>query len=131
MRYALLVLVFWSLAFAAGAEEPPTYLAGYDPVRHDEAGPLLNRTLSRQYGVPEERVGSLRGRGMRWREVEFTLAVAARAGRDPDEIAAHWKRGVPWEEIALRYGFALDDAVPIPPAAETVAADPYPEEQTP
>lgn len=126
MRYALLVLAFWSLALAAGADEPPTYLAGYDPLRHDEAGPLLSRTLSRQYGVPEERVESLRGRGMRWREVEFTLAVAARAGRDPDEIAAHWKRGVPWEEIALRHGFALEEAVPIPAAAEAA-----PEERTP
>jgi len=115
MKKFLAALVL--LSASAWAEPAPAYLAGYDPVRQDEPGALLAGKLAEKYGFPETDVDVLRAKGMRWREVEFSLAIARRAGASPESVAESWEAGVPWEEIARRRGFALDEAVPIPAAA--------------
>lgn len=98
------------------AEESP-----FDP----DIGQLAQR-LAQQFGTDEATVLRLREEGVGWGQVEMTLAIARRAGLEPDEIARRRAEGKRWSEIPRELGFELADVIEDEKALEVLRDEEVP-----
>lgn len=103
-----------ALTLPAGAGEPVPLWPAEGPVapaREPQQEARRAAALAALYGTEPRTVGSLRGLGLGWVDVECAVAVSTRAGRPLVEVLDLRAAGMEWGDIAKSFGFMLGDAV--------------------
>ena len=94
------------------------------------AAALAFPALAQPLDPTQQDLQALRDRGYSWTDVGKALVIADQAGRGLGEVAGQHDQGLPWDDVASRYGVRFvgpeDVRTPVAPAQ-----GPEPEPTTP